>query len=178
MLKEDMEYMGPVRLKDIEEAQQRIVSVIRHLEDTGEIVVARAGEDELIVANVLSDEERKRIKDQEEAIRKQLPMEETCWYLKGNCNLKQALKYVDNNILLLATYGQFTLRSFIWSQLSFLRRIKLFFLAKNIKEVWMDIIKEAQMDIIKELRCHPNPKIEKDEDEEENYSSSDTDDLI
>ncbi|MDR1411968.1 MAG: flagellar motor switch protein FliG [Spirochaetaceae bacterium] len=49
MLKEDMEYMGPVRLKDVEEAQQKIVSIIRHLEDRGEIVVARAGEDELVV---------------------------------------------------------------------------------------------------------------------------------
>ncbi|MDR0553774.1 MAG: flagellar motor switch protein FliG [Treponema sp.] len=49
MLKEDMEYMGPVRLKDVEEAQQKIVSIIRHLEDTGEIVVARAGEDEMVV---------------------------------------------------------------------------------------------------------------------------------
>ncbi|MDR0290213.1 MAG: flagellar motor switch protein FliG [Treponema sp.] len=49
MLKEDMEYMGPVRLKDVEEAQQKIVSIIRHLEDTGEIVVARSGEDEMIV---------------------------------------------------------------------------------------------------------------------------------
>jgi flagellar motor switch protein FliG len=49
MLKEEMEFMGPVRLKDVEEAQQKIVSIIRHLEDTGEIVVARAGEDELVV---------------------------------------------------------------------------------------------------------------------------------
>ncbi|MDR2135039.1 MAG: flagellar motor switch protein FliG, partial [Treponema sp.] len=43
MLKEDMEFMGPVRLKDVEESQQKIVSIIRHLEDTGEIVVARSG---------------------------------------------------------------------------------------------------------------------------------------
>jgi len=49
MLKEDMEFMGPVRLKDVEEAQQKIVSIIRKLEETGEIVVARAGEDELVV---------------------------------------------------------------------------------------------------------------------------------
>ncbi|MDR0639597.1 MAG: flagellar motor switch protein FliG [Spirochaetaceae bacterium] len=49
MLKEDMEFMGPVRLKDVEEAQQKIVAIIRHLEDIGEIVVARAGEDELVV---------------------------------------------------------------------------------------------------------------------------------
>ncbi|MDR3334673.1 MAG: flagellar motor switch protein FliG [Treponema sp.] len=49
MLKEDMEYMGPVRLKDVEEAQQKIVAIIRRLEDAGEIVIARAGEDELVV---------------------------------------------------------------------------------------------------------------------------------
>ena len=39
MLKEDMEYMGPVRQKDVEEAHKRILSIIRHLEDTGEIVI-------------------------------------------------------------------------------------------------------------------------------------------
>ncbi|MDR0539145.1 MAG: flagellar motor switch protein FliG [Spirochaetaceae bacterium] len=49
MLKDDMEFMGPVRLKDVEESQQKIVAIIRHLEDQGEIVVARAGEDELVV---------------------------------------------------------------------------------------------------------------------------------
>ena len=35
MIKEDMEFMGPVRMKDVEEAQQKIVSVIRKLEDAG-----------------------------------------------------------------------------------------------------------------------------------------------
>ena len=49
MLKEDMEFMGPVRLKDVEESQQKIVSTIRRLEDSGEIVIARSGEDELVV---------------------------------------------------------------------------------------------------------------------------------
>jgi flagellar motor switch protein FliG len=49
LLKEDMDYMGPVRLKDVEESQQRIVTIIRKLEEQGEIVVARAGEDELVV---------------------------------------------------------------------------------------------------------------------------------
>ena len=48
MLKEDMEYMGPVRLKDVEGAQQRIVNVIRALEDAGEIIIAR-GETEMIL---------------------------------------------------------------------------------------------------------------------------------
>jgi len=48
-LKEDMEYMGPIRMKDVEEAQQKIVSIIRKLEEAGEIVIARAGEDEMVV---------------------------------------------------------------------------------------------------------------------------------
>ncbi|MGP1907501.1 flagellar motor switch protein FliG [Metabacillus sp. JX24] len=47
--KEEMEFMGPVRLRDVEEAQSRIVSVIRRLEDAGEIVIARGGGDDIIV---------------------------------------------------------------------------------------------------------------------------------
>jgi flagellar motor switch protein FliG len=48
-LKEEMEYMGPVRLRDVEEAQSRIVAIIRRLEDAGEIIVARGGGDDIIV---------------------------------------------------------------------------------------------------------------------------------
>jgi len=48
MLKEDAEYMGPIRMKDVDEAQQKIVSIIRHLEDCGEIAIARTGEDEIV----------------------------------------------------------------------------------------------------------------------------------
>ncbi len=49
MLREDMEFMGPVRLRAVEEAQQRIVGIIRRLEEAGEIVVARGGGEEIIV---------------------------------------------------------------------------------------------------------------------------------
>jgi len=49
MIKDDMEVMGPVRVRDVEEAQQRIVNVIRKLEDEGEIIVARGEGDDLIV---------------------------------------------------------------------------------------------------------------------------------
>jgi len=49
MLSEDMEFMGPVRLRDVEEAQQKIVNVIRKLEEAGEIIIARGGGDEIIV---------------------------------------------------------------------------------------------------------------------------------
>ena len=48
MIKEDMEFMGPVRMKDVEEAQQKIVNVIRKLEDSAEIVISRGGGDEIV----------------------------------------------------------------------------------------------------------------------------------
>ena len=49
MIEEDIEFMGPVRMKDVEEAQQKIVAVIRKLEDSAEIVISRGGGDEVIV---------------------------------------------------------------------------------------------------------------------------------
>jgi len=49
MIKEEMEFMGPVRVKDVEEAQQKIVNIIRKLEDSGEIIISRGGGDEIIV---------------------------------------------------------------------------------------------------------------------------------
>ena len=49
MIKEDMDFMGPVRMKDVEEAQQKIVSVIRKLEDAAEIVISRGGGDDIVV---------------------------------------------------------------------------------------------------------------------------------
>ena len=49
MIRDDMEYMGPVRVKDVEEAQQKIVNIIRKLEDSAEIVISRGGGDEIIV---------------------------------------------------------------------------------------------------------------------------------
>ena len=49
MIREDMEYMGPVRMKDVEEAQHNIVNIIRKLEDSAEIVISRGGGDEIVV---------------------------------------------------------------------------------------------------------------------------------
>ncbi|NLG04412.1 MAG: flagellar motor switch protein FliG [Clostridia bacterium] len=49
MIKEDMDFMGPVRMKDVEEAQQKIVNTIRRLEDSAEIVISRGGGDEIVV---------------------------------------------------------------------------------------------------------------------------------
>ncbi|MCI3919027.1 flagellar motor switch protein FliG [Paenibacillus sp. TRM 82003] len=47
--KEEMEFMGPVRLRDVEEAQTRIVATVRRLEEAGEIIIARGGGDDIIV---------------------------------------------------------------------------------------------------------------------------------
>jgi flagellar motor switch protein FliG len=45
-----MEYMGPVRISDVEAAQQKIVDVVRRLEDAGELIISgRGGEKEMIV---------------------------------------------------------------------------------------------------------------------------------
>lgn len=48
IIKEDLEFMGPVRVSQVEEAQQKIVAVIRKLEDAGTIIVARGGDDDLV----------------------------------------------------------------------------------------------------------------------------------
>jgi flagellar motor switch protein FliG len=47
-LQEDMDFMGPMRLKDVEDAQQRIVEVIRKLEESGDIIIERGGEAQYI----------------------------------------------------------------------------------------------------------------------------------
>ena len=49
MLRDEMEYMGPVRAREVQEIQTKIVGIIRTLEVAGEIVIARENnEDELI----------------------------------------------------------------------------------------------------------------------------------
>ena len=50
MLKEEIEFMGPVRLKDVEEVQQKIVDIVRRLEEDGEIFISgRGGDDDVII---------------------------------------------------------------------------------------------------------------------------------
>jgi flagellar motor switch protein FliG len=43
MIKEEIEFMGPVRLKNVEEAQQKIVAIIRRLEEAGEVIISGRG---------------------------------------------------------------------------------------------------------------------------------------
>lgn len=49
LVREDMQYMGPVRVSDVESAQQRIVDIVRRLEEAGDVVIEGRGESELIV---------------------------------------------------------------------------------------------------------------------------------
>lgn len=48
-VREDLQFLGPVRLRDVEEAQRRIVAVVRQLEESGEIIISRGGEDDVVV---------------------------------------------------------------------------------------------------------------------------------
>ena len=48
MIKTDIQYMGPVRMRDVDLAQQRIVKLVKDLEAKGEIVITRPGEEEMI----------------------------------------------------------------------------------------------------------------------------------
>ena len=48
MIKSDMAFMGPVRMRDVDLAQQRIVKLVKDLENKGEIVITRPGEEEMI----------------------------------------------------------------------------------------------------------------------------------
>lgn len=49
MLRDEIQFMGPIRLREVEEAQQKIVQIIRRLDETGEIIIARGGEDAVLI---------------------------------------------------------------------------------------------------------------------------------
>jgi flagellar motor switch protein FliG len=49
IIKDELDFMGPVRLRDIEEVQQKIVAQIRKLEELGEIIIGRGGQDEIVI---------------------------------------------------------------------------------------------------------------------------------
>ena len=48
-VQQDIQYLHNVRMKDVEEAQQKIVGIIRQLEEAGDIVISKGGKDEVIV---------------------------------------------------------------------------------------------------------------------------------
>ncbi len=50
LLKEDLEVMGPVRLREVEEAQRRIIDVIKQLEEEGEIIITGRGKEDVVIS--------------------------------------------------------------------------------------------------------------------------------
>jgi flagellar motor switch protein FliG len=49
-IREDMEFMGPVRISDVEAAQQRIVDIVRRLEESGDIIISgRGGAQDVVI---------------------------------------------------------------------------------------------------------------------------------
>ncbi|RMF61800.1 MAG: flagellar motor switch protein FliG [Calditrichaeota bacterium] len=50
LLKEDLEVMGPVRLSEVEDAQRRIIEIVKQLEDEGEIVISGRGKEDVIIS--------------------------------------------------------------------------------------------------------------------------------
>jgi len=49
LIKEEMEYMGPVRLSSVESAQQKVIDVVRRLEDAGDLIIeGRSGESQIV----------------------------------------------------------------------------------------------------------------------------------
>ena len=142
MLKEDMDYMGPVRLRDIEEAQQKIVSIVRHLDDIGEIVIVRSGEDELIDSEPFY---------QKEKTERLLPLEYNQYLL--NKSNKSVLNDTDDGTIALAVYGiSRNTRKYILSHLNFIRRFKINRLLGELKQVWMDKVNNAQNEIIRRIQ--------------------------
>ena len=49
LIREDMQYMGPVRVSDVESAQQRVVDIVRRLEEAGEVIIEGRGDGDLLV---------------------------------------------------------------------------------------------------------------------------------
>jgi flagellar motor switch protein FliG len=49
IIKEELDFMGPVRVRDVDEAQQRIINVIRKLEESGEIIISGGGAGEELI---------------------------------------------------------------------------------------------------------------------------------
>lgn len=142
LFKEDMDYMGPVRLHDVEEAQAKIVSIIRHLEDQGEITIPTAGDEIIEVEPFFKKDE----------LEKELPLERN-QYLLNHANQK-VLKDIDDETIALAVYGiAKDVRHYILSYLNIFRRIKVKRILNKLQQVWMNQVKIAQNEIVEKIQC-------------------------
>ena len=149
MLKEEMEYMGPVRMTDVEGAQSKIVSIIRHLEDTGEIVIARVN-DNVIVDNKVYYEEPQEKKSE-------LPYNANGSIIANSD--KKAYNSVDDKILAVSLFGAGKkLKKIIFNKLNFSKKLKVKSIIKNLEEVLYDDVLEAQTAVTVMLENYSNKK--------------------
>ena len=132
MLKENMEYMGPIRLKDVEDSQQKIIAIIRHLEETGEIIVARTGDDELVVGEQIESEFGWYDISQLSYDRRALLLKKT-----DHETLVRALKLTRREVFEKLT-----------EPMKFIERIKLKRDIKKLKDLSADFVVEAQNEIV------------------------------
>jgi len=138
MLKEDMEYMGPIRLSDAEEAQSKIVSIIRYLEETGELIVARAGDD-ILVDGGISGEQASNEKQK-------LPYESMTYLLLYS--KKEIFENLDDNTLAVSLFGaDKSQKETVYKKLKFDKIIKVKKILKSLNEIWLDDVRDAQITI-------------------------------
>jgi|GEM_PF-2084916 len=143
MLKEDMEYMGPVRLSDVEEAQSKIIAICRHLEETGEIIIARAGDD------VLVDDKKYNEKTSKE--NKELPFDSMIYLLAYR--KKDIYEKINNKSLAIALFGADEYqRKLVFKNLSFIKKLEVKKMLKNLKGIWYENIYDAQLQITEALK--------------------------
>jgi len=154
MVKMDMEYMGPIRLMDVEKAQSGIISIIRHLEDTGEIIIARAGEDDL--GDIMLEGKKAEPKFEWSNIlslsRKKI---EKVLQKTDYETLVTALKLTRTKI-----YKKLT------EPLGFFKRLKLKSDIKRLKDIDVDEVIDAQNDIVSIIQHLRSTDIEEESSED------------
>jgi len=134
MLKEDMDYMGPVRLREVEYAQQKLLSIIRHLEDAGEIVVPRAGEEVLVA----------------EYIKPEFGWDDIL-SLKAN-EVEKLLAEVDHHTLAIAlTLTRLDIINKLTKPMGFFKRFRLKQAMRKLKDLSVHDVASAQNDIISSI---------------------------
>jgi len=141
ILKEDMEYMGPVRLSNVEEAQTKIISICRYLEETGEIIIAG---DDMLVDEMVSYEQTSDEKQK-------LPYDSKFHLLAYG--KKEELDKIDNNTLAISLFGMDKGKmEMVYKKMNFNKKIKVKGIIKKLKDVCHEDIFDAQTAITEALQ--------------------------
>ena len=143
MLKEDMEYMGPIRLSDVEEAQSKIMSICRRLEETGEIIIVRAGDDMLVDGGILCDQTSEE--------KQRLPYDSKFYLLVYS--KKEELDKIENNTLAISLFGTDKSQlETLYRKMKFNKKVKVKGILKKLKDVPYFEILDAQTEITEKLQ--------------------------